>query len=378
METDNLEICDMTIFSGRNIYSHRPVIKMVVNIGKYNNIPTKDIPGFNEKLLKTFPGLSKNNCGLGYEGGFLEKLKDGTYLAHVLEHVILEMQFMLGYDIRYGKTRIVKEPSLYYLVFEYENEVCGLECGKVAVFVLNCFINDEEIEIGEFLEYLRKVSVNAELGPSTTAIVTEAKKRNIPVTRIGSESLVQLGYGKNSRLVEATLTDATSCISADISSNKHLTKYILNENKIPVPYGKVVYSEISAIMVANQIGMPVVIKPFDGNQGKGVHLNLKNEQEIKIAFNEAVKFSNGIIVEKFLTGNDYRILVVGGKVSAVSQRLPASVSGDGKHTIKELVDIINLDPNRGDHHEKPLTKIKLDTVSLEVLKFLLQKQSDLI
>ena len=367
METENLQICDLTIYNGRNIYSHRPVMKMVINIGKYSNIPTKDIPGFNEKLLKAFPGLVKNNCGLGYEGGFLEKLNSGTYIAHVLEHCILEMQFMLGYDTRYGKTRIIKEPSVYYLVYEFENEVCGLECGKTAVFILNCFLNDDEVEIGQFLEYLRRVSISAELGPSTSAIAEEAKKRHIPVARIGSDSLVQLGYGKSSRLIESTLTDATSCISADISTNKQLTKYILNENKIPVPYGKVVYSEISAVMVANQIGMPVVLKPFDGNQGKGVHLNLNNEVEIKSAFKESTKYSNGIIVEKFLTGNDYRILVVGGKVSAVSQRLPACVTGDGKHTIKELVDIVNLDPLRGDDHEKPLTKIKLDAVSLEVL-----------
>lgn len=367
METENLQIRDFTIYHGRNIYSHRPVMKMVVDIGKYSEIPTNKIEGFNEKLLKAFPGLKTNCCGLGYEGGFVERLKTGTYLAHVLEHVILEMQYMLGYEVSYGKTRVVEEPSLYYLVYEFKNEVCGLECGKAGAFILNCFLNGEDIEIEEFLNYLKKVSQSADLGPSTSAIVNEAKKRNIPVTRIGHDSLVRLGYGRNSRIIESTLTDATSCISADISSNKQLTKCLLGEHKIPVPYGRVVYSEISAVMVAKQIGIPVVIKPFDSNQGKGVHLNLTSEKEIKTAFKEASKFSSGIIVEKYVEGRDFRILVVGGKVRAVSERLPARVTGDGVHTIRELIDIVNMDENRGDEHEKPLTKIKLDTIALNLL-----------
>lgn len=368
METERIQILDFIIYHGRNIYSHRPVMKMVVDIGKYGDIPTKDIPGFNEKLLAAFPGLRKNCCGLGYEGGFLERLKEGTYLAHVLEHTILEMQFMAGYDVRFGKTRTVKEPSVYSLVYEYENEVCGLECGKAAVFILNCFLRGETTDTGSFLAYLKKISIEAELGPSTSAIVAEAKKRSIPVTRIGHESLVQLGYGRHSRLVESTLTDATSCISADISTNKQLTKSILSEHSIPVPYGKVVYSEISAVMVAGQIGLPVVIKPFDGNQGKGVHLNLKNEEEIKAAYQEASRFSSGIIVEKFVTGRDFRILVVGNSVRAVSERLPASVIGDGVHSVQELVELVNRDERRGDSHEKPLTKIKLDAVARNVLQ----------
>lgn len=363
-----MEIHDITIYRGRNIYSHKSVMKMIIDIGEYGLLPTKDIPGFNEKLLAAFPGLKTNCCGLGYEGGFLERLREGTYFAHVLEHVILDMQNTLGYDVKYGKTRVIEEPSLFYLVYEYENEVCGLECGKAAFFILNCFISGEDIVIEEYLDYLKKVSLEAELGPSTSAIAEEAKKRGIPVTRIGNESLIQLGYGKCCRLLESTLTDATSCISADISSNKQLTKFLLNEHKIPVPYGKVVYSEISAVMVANQIGMPVVIKPFDGNQGKGVHLNLKNEAEIRAAFQEASKYSGGVIVEDYVTGKDYRILVVGGEVRAVAERLPAAVTGDGKHTIEELVEIINLDENRGAAHEKPLTKIKLDAVALNVLK----------
>lgn len=368
MNADKIHINDFTIYHGRNIYSHRPIMKMIVDIGKYGEIPTNRIPGFNEKLLALFPGLRTNVCGVGYEGGFLERLEEGTYMAHVLEHVVLEMQAMVGYDLHYGKTRAIKEPSVYFLVYEYENEVCGLECGKASVFLLNRLLDGDEIEIGEFIEFLKRVSGEAELGPSTTAIVNETKRRNIPVTRIGNGSLVRLGYGKFSRLIEATLTDATSCISADISSNKQFTKFLLSENQIPVPYGKVVFSEISAQMVSKQIGLPVVIKPFDANQGKGVHLNLNKKNEIIAAFKDAAKYSNGIIVEQFISGRDYRVLVVGGKVSAVAERLPALVTGDGKHTIEELVTIINEDPRRGEQHEKALTKIRLDDVTDKFLK----------
>ena len=369
MKTDRLEILDFTIYHGRNIYSHRPVMKMLIDIGDYNDIPTKDIDGFNDRLLNAFPGLKTNCCGLGYAGGFLERLKTGTYLAHVLEHVILEMQFMIGYEVSFGKTRLAQEDtSKYTLIYEYKNEVCVMECSKAAVFILNCFIFGKDIDVDKLIAYLKRVSINAELGPSTSAIVNEVKSRGIPITRIGSDSVVRLGYGKNSRLIESTLTDATSCICADISSNKQLTKMILSENKIKVPYGKVVYSELSAVYAANNIGYPVVIKPFDGNQGKGVFLNLDTEEAVKEAFKEASKFSTGIIVEKFITGRDYRVLVVGNKVSAVCERIPALVIGDGIHTINELVDIVNADENRGEDHEKALTKIKLDAIALSLLE----------
>ncbi len=368
MNTSQIKISDLSIFSGRNIYSHKPVIRMTADIGEYGEIPTKDIPGFNERLLALFPGLKKNCCGLGYEGGFVDRLREGTYLGHVLEHVILEMQYMLGYDVSFGKTRTILAPSLYYLVVEFKNEACGLECAKVSVFILNQLLQGKDVKIDEFMAYLRKISLETELGPSTGAIVREARLRGIPVTRIGNESLVRLGYGKNSRLVESTLTDATACICADISSNKQMSKHLLSEQRIPVPPGRVVYSEISALMAAGQIGMPVVIKPLDSNQGKGVHLNLTTAQDIKEAFACASKYSGGVLVERYVAGHDYRVLVVGNEVKAVSMRVPAHVTGDGKHTIRQLVDMVNEDPRRGEKHELPLTKLRLDEVALSLLK----------
>ncbi|MEL4105276.1 cyanophycin synthetase [Oscillospiraceae bacterium WX1] len=368
MKANPITIDELFSYGGKNIYSHKPVIKMVVDIGRYGDIPTKDIPHFNEKLLALFPGLRTNCCALGYPGGFLERLREGTYLGHVLEHVILEMQVVLGYDVSFGKTRAVQEPDKYYLVCEYLNEVCALECAKAAVMIFNSLIDGRDVAFDDLMAYLKKISVEAELGPSTQAIADEAKKRGIPVTRIANESLIRLGYGKNSRLVESTLTDATACICADISCNKQLSKHLLSEQKIPVPYGKVVYSEMSALMAAGQIGIPVVIKPLDSNQGKGVHLNLCEPSEIREAFADASKYSSGVIVEQYVTGSDYRVLVVGSAVKAVAKRVPACVQGDGVLTVRALVKRVNSDPNRGDKHERPLTKIRLDDIAVKLLE----------
>ncbi len=363
-----MRILDITTYKGRNIYSHFPVIKIVLDIGKYANTPTNKINGFNERLIKAFPGLKTNRCGLGYEGGFLEKLQSGTYLAHVIEHMILEMQTMAGYDVSYGKTRMVDEPSKSNIIYEYLNEVCGLECGKAAVYIAGCFIKNANVNIDGILAYIKEVSAESELGPSTASIVSEAKKRGIPVSRFGFESMVHLGYGKYRRTIQATLTDKTSCIAVDISSNKHLTKTLLRDNSIPVPYGRLAFSEISTLLAAKEIGTPVAVKPHNGNQGKGVHLNLNKQRDIKAAFRDALRYSHSVIVEKYVTGKDYRVLVVGDKVCAVSERLPASIIGDGMHTINELIDIANQDTNRGENHEKPLTKIRLDTVAQRLLR----------
>ena len=361
-----MEVIEITSFKGRNIYSHKPVMKMTIDIGE-NNVFTKDIEGFNEKLLSAFPMLRKNTCGLGYEGGFLERLEGGTYLGHVLEHVILDLQNTLGQDVKYGKTRLLKEPTIYYLIYEFENELLALECSKVAVFILNNFINGSNIDVEKYLNYLNDIKLETDFGPSTEAIVNEAKKRNIPITRLGNDNLVRLGYGKYNKIIQATLTDATSCIATDISSDKQLTKSILSNHNIPVPYGKIVYTELSAAMAGDNVGMPVVLKPFNGNQGKGVQINLQNEMAIKKAFKKASNYSSGVLVENYVPGNDYRVLVIGGQVKAVSQRISPMVIGDGEHKISELVEMINLDPKRGEGHEKSLTKIKLDDISLDVL-----------
>ena len=363
-----MKICSFQSFAGKNIYSHKPVIKAILDIGELYQSPTCSIDGFNDRLLELFPGIKKHYCSLGYEGGFLERLIEGTYIAHVTEHLIMELQSILGFNVTYGKTRVIKEPSLYYIVFHYENERCGIECVKAAVDIILGLVGQKDINFQALLDELKKMAIEAELGPSTKAIYHEAKARGIPVTRIGNDNLLQLGYGRYSRLIDASLSDATSCISADIASNKHLTKQILMDHKIPVPYGDIAYSEDSALIFAESIGYPVVVKPLDGNQGKGVTLNICNVEQLRAACSEAFKHGKAVVVERYIKGRDYRILVVGGKVSAVSERRPPSVEGDGLHTIKELIDLENTNPLRGDDHEKPLTKIRLDNVAKQLLQ----------
>jgi len=363
-----VNIISIQSFPGKNIYSYKPVIKILIDIGKFHDIPTKDITGFNERLLEMFPNLRKHRCSRGYEGGFVERMDEGTYVPHVIEHLALDMQNTAGYDVSFGRARVVNEPSLYGIVFEYMNERCGIESVRAAAAVVKSLAENLEMDADSILENLKKVAVESEPGPSTGAILGEAKRRGIPVLRLGDESLMQLGYGKYSRLIQASLTDKPSCISVDIASNKYLTKRILSDNDIPVPYGDIAYTRESAVTIAREVGYPVVIKPYDGNQGKGVALDLNSEEQVKSAYDEAVKLSKAVVVEKFIKGRDYRVLVVGDKVSAVSERKPPSVIGDGIHSVKELIEIENSNLLRGDDHERPLTKIKLDNTLKQVLK----------
>ncbi len=362
-----MDILNIQCFKGKNIYSHRPVIKAILELGSLYDTPTKCIAGFNEGLLKLFPGFAEHCCSLGYEGGFKDRLEEGTYLAHVTEHMVLEIQNLLGYDVHYGKSRIMQSPSMYFIIFEYVNEKLAVESLIWAVNIVNSLIAGHMPEIRDILRQIEKVDAETRLGPSTKGIYEEAERRGIPVTRLGSESILQLGYGKHLRLVEASLTDKPGCIAIDIAGNKHLTKQILAANDIPVPYGDIAYTLQAALMSASHMGYPVVVKPFDANQGKGVTLNIMDGKELEAAYGEAVKFSKGVIVEKFITGKDYRILVVGDHAAAVSERVPPFVVGDGVHTIKELVSIENENPLRGDDHEKQLTKIKLDSTAIQVL-----------
>lgn len=362
-----MDIINILSYPGRNIFSHRPVIKAVVNIGCLFDTPTNMIKDFNNNLLAMFPGLKSHYCSCGHEGGLVERLDEGTYLTHVTEHLVLELQSLAGYDIRFGKSRVMEEPSTYFIVFEYRNEKFAIECLITAVAIVNSLIKGILPDIDEIMRHLRKADAETVLGPSTEAICCEAEKRKIPVTNLGNTGVLQLGYGKYSRLVEASLTDSPCCISVDMAGNKHLTKYILKNNGIPVPHGDIAYTVQSACSAAAQIGFPVVVKPFDANQGKGVTLNISNETGIASAFNEAINYSRAVIVEEYIKGRDYRLLVVGGRVAAAAERIPPSVAGDGIHTVKELVEIENENPLRGENHEKPLTRIKLDYTSLQVL-----------
>lgn len=363
-----MKICEIKAFKGRNIYSHQKVIKMVVDLEELADIATKDIRGFNDTLLKLLPGLYQHHCSLGCPGGFVTRLMEGTYLAHVIEHCALEIQHVLGYDVGFGRARQIKDSTKYTIVYAYRNEVAGLEAGRCTVQLMEALCRGQAFDLNSHLNRIKEKAMKSELGPSTKAIVEAALERGIPVMRIGNGSILQLGYGKYQKRIEATITENTSCISVDIACDKALTKEILREAGIPVPEGSVCTSLEDALDIAQQLGYPVVVKPERGNQGKGVSLNLTTPEEVAQAFNIAKQVDENVIVEKYIKGNDYRVLVVGDRVVAVAQRIPAHVVGDGIHTVAQLVDMVNKDERRGEGHEKPLTKIKIDEISLALLK----------
>ncbi len=362
-----MEVVSVRRYSGRNIYSHKPVVRMMVDLGELAEVPTNQIEGFNQRLLKNFPGLKTHHCSLGHEGGFVERLQEGTLISHVTEHLALELQSLLGYDVYFGKTRVVREPNLYCIIYEYMNESSARAIGYAAAEIVIAFVNGQPLAVGEIVEELCETARDSQLGPSTRAIFDEARRRHIPVRRIGSDSLLQLGYGRAARFIEASLPGTTSSIAVDLAKNKQLAKELLRENSIPVPAGGIVYSEGAALVMAEQIGYPVVVKPYDSNQGKGVTANVYNETLLIKAFQLAQDYSDGVMVEKYIRGRDYRVLVVGDKVSAVAERRPPCVIGDGVSNIAELVEQENMRPERGEGHEKRLTRIIMDAVAREFL-----------
>ncbi len=363
-----MQIQSIYCFQGRNIYSHKPVVRMVLDIGMYEAGPTRDIPEFNKRLLDSFPEIALHTCGVGYLGGFGERLIEGTYIGHVAEHLIIEMENKLGYKVNHGKTRQIGTTSKYYVIYEYENEALAIECGKRAVEILKAFAEGDRIDINSIMQNLRRLALETDMGPSTKAIYNAAVKRGIPVARLGGGSMLRLGYGKNIRLLEASLTDNSSCIAVDTVSDKQLTKRILMDNNIPVPFGVVTQSLQEAIEASHRVGFPLVLKPLDSNQGKGVTVNIGSVELIAEAYTEARKYSNKVIVERYINGKDYRVLVVGGRISAVAERRPPQIIGDGRSTIRELVDRENKNPLRGEDHEKPLTFIKLDEIAERCLR----------
>lgn len=364
-----MKIISSYAYKGRNIYSHKPVVKMTIDLAEYYDTPTKDIDGLNGFLTNLLPGLKKHSCSRGYEGGFIERLEEGTYLAHVIEHVSIELQNMLGYDVSFGKAFKGDKDNIYNVVYTYINELAGIEVGRIAVDLINCFIEGKDFDFDKEMKELKAKCVKTDLGVSTSMIMKEAEKRGIPVIKIGDGSLLQLGYGKNSRLIQATLSDNSTCIAVDIACNKTLAKSIMAEYGLPVPEGKVVSSENELLQYCMTIGFPVVIKPNFGSHGIGVSINLRTPEEALNAYRIATEYEDTILVEKFIKGNHYRLLVVGDRMVAAALRLAAHVIGDGESTIEELIERENREnPLRGEDHEKPLTKIVVDKVVLAYLE----------
>ena len=354
-----MKIVKKRIYEGKNIYSHKKCIRIDVDLEGYSEIPSKKIPNFNFNIVEILPELKKHRCGIDEEGGFVKRLEEGTYLAHICEHCIIAIQNLLGMDVYYGKAREIKG-ELYYIIVQYEYENTAIEIINLAVDLINSLIKSSPINFNGRLQEIKQTLQRETIGPSTRSICDAAKNYGLPVTELGKSGIYQIGYGKQGRIIEAAISNKTNCVGVDISCDKFLTKQLLDIQNIPVAEGRKVFNIIGLLREAEFIGYPVVIKPQYGNKGKGVMLNLKNEKELIKAYTSLLKITKDIIIEKYVKGNDYRICVVDYKVVAASLRVVPFVIGDGKSNIKALINILNNDPLRGQDHEKPLTTIKFD------------------
>jgi cyanophycin synthetase len=347
---------------------------MLVDLGSLEDFPSSRIPGFNDALLEWIPSLEDHACSLNRRGGFVTRLKDGTWMGHVAEHIALELQNLAGTQVRHGKTRGAGSRGQYNVIYEFREETVGLEAGKLAVRIVNHLVAPADpaqpLDFLTELESLIRLAERQAFGPSTQAILDEAASRDIPYLRLDRHSLVQLGYGVHQQRIRATMTSRTSGIAVDIASDKNLTNRLLDSAGLPVPKSEVVDTMEGCVAAARRVGFPCVVKPLDGNHGRGVHLDLRSDDDVRKAYEGARRESRSgdLVVESYITGNDYRCLVIGGKVAAIAERVPASVVGDGRKTVRELVDETNADPRRGIGHEKVLTRIKLDVAAEELVK----------
>ncbi|HKS08375.1 MAG TPA: cyanophycin synthetase [Pyrinomonadaceae bacterium] len=354
--------------AGPNVYSHRPVLLMRLDLEELDGKETREFKGFNDRLLACLPGLNEHQCSLGRPGGFVQRLEEGTYFGHVVEHVAIELAALANVGANHGKTRHSGEPRVYNVAIEYKAEQASRYLLAVAVRLVTAVLNSEAFPVGKEIWEAKQIAVQTELGPSTRAIVEAAERRNIPWRREGEESLVQLGYGKHRHYIQAAMTDRTSATAVELVQDKDYTKALLSRAGIPVPEGRVVRSATEAIAAMHELGAPVVVKPLTGRQGNGVSIGLETADEMQQAYQDASLFSPTVLVEKLLTGRNYRLLVVDYKLVAASERTPCTVVGDGKHTIKELIDAENRNPLRGEGHEKPLTQIRVDHSVFQHLK----------
>lgn len=364
---EHLKILEIRALRGPNRYSKSKTIFMLLDIGEFETKPSNTIPGFTDRLVALLPGLSEHRCSVGEIGGFVQRLHEGTYMAHVTEHVSIELQNLAGLDIKFGKARETPDVGVYTVVFHYDVEPVGLEAGKYAVEIIEAAIDGTDFNIEDAIQHLKELREGEKLGPTTQSIVDEASLRGIPHIRLNTQSFVQLGYGKYQKKIQASMTSDTSALAVEIADEKVRTKEILHDARIPVPYGKIAMTLDDALDLADEIGYPVVVKPEIGNHGRGISVNINDDKALEIAYNSAKKVHEKVVVEQYLVGNDYRILVINGEFVAAAHREPPYVTGDGKSSIQQLIKIINSDARRGFGHENVLTRIKVDEMTERLL-----------
>lgn len=364
-----MKILKIQALRGPNIWSvyRKKLIQMRLDLEELEQSPTNKIDGFRERIEALIPTLIDHRCSEGHRGGFFERIEQGTWMGHVIEHIALEIQTLAGMDTGFGRTRETKTPGVYNVVFSYLEENVGIYAAEASVRIAEALISGEAYDLDADIQKMRQIRERDRLGPSTGSIVEEAVARDIPWIRLGTNSLVQLGYGINQMRFQATITNKTSHIAVDIACNKEQTKRMLQAASIPVAGGGICTTEEGMEEIIAKIGYPVVLKPLDGNHGKGASINVTTLEDAKAGLEFAQKYGSRVIVEKFITGFDFRVLVIDNKVVAAAQRVPAHVKGNGKNTIQELIDTENLDPRRGYGHENVLTEISIDRDTTDLL-----------
>jgi len=368
-----MRIVSTNVFVGPNVYAHFPVIRHVLDLAELEQWPTGRLgDAFIEPLLELLPGLHEHGCSYREPGGFVRRMREdeGTWLGHVMEHIAIELQNVAGSAVTFGRTRSIDdEPGHYNMVFQYKDEAVGRGASALALNLIHSLLPSElrpddaleddwdfSDERDSFIRYAQRRA----FGPSTASLVAAAEERDIPWLRLNRHSLVQFGHGRYQHRIQATTTGMTSNIAVELASDKEETNSILRDLGLPVPKQKVVRRARDAVRAAERIGYPVVLKPLAGNHGRGVAINLRSPEDVEAGFEKAREHGSTIIVESYIEGFDHRLLVVNGELVAAAKRVPGHVVGDDKHTIGQLVDIVNDDPRRGVGHEKVLTRLEFD------------------
>ena len=364
-----MKILDINVINGPNYWSvsRHKLIVMLLDLEEMEQRPTDTIPGFFERLSAFMPHLYDHRCSEGRPGGFFQRVKDGTWMGHVIEHIALELQTLAGMDTGYGRTRETNEPGVYNVVFSYQESKAGIYTANASVVIAQALIDGEPYDLETAIQDLREIRENERMGPSTGSIVEEAMKRNIPFIRLNPHSLVQLGYGINQCRIQATIASTTSSIAVEIACNKEETKNLLEAAQIPVPRGCIIHDKLGLKNAINRFGYPIVTKPVNGNHGKGVNTNIQTWEDAVAGLSAAMEYDNAVICERFITGLDFRVLVINYKFVAAALRTPAAVTGDGVLTIQQLINLVNSDPRRGYGHEKVLTAISVDSFTMDLL-----------
>ncbi|HNW99361.1 MAG TPA: cyanophycin synthetase [Bacteroidales bacterium] len=363
IEDGPLKVQNVLVMHGANYFSAGPIVKFRINLGEYNEVFTNLIPNFPGNLEKKLPSLIKHHCSVGQEGGFLLRVNEGTLLGHVIEHVSIELQIMAGMDVGYGKTRSTLEEGVYNIIFRYVDEVAGVYAGKAAVNLINSLLTGKEFNVQPIVDALIDIREKRLLGPSTQAIVNEAEIRKIPTLRLDAYNLVQLGTGKYHKRVRATITSDTNLIAVETADNKYLTNLMLSDAGIPVPETIRTDKTDDAVLFFERLQKPVVIKPCEGYLGKNLAVNLTNKNKIISAFQSAQQLDKNVLIQPFIEGKSYRLLVIGNKFIAASELTPPFIIGNGTTTIKKLIAEMNANPERQTGDKGKLSIVVLDEIT---------------